>query len=494
MTVPKLTGELLSRWPEWSAGDDRRAQADLKLSFYGDRYLPKLHEYIKNILGPKDPAITKFVQRMATRNPNLLRAVCDAVSVPYRRGARRTLYGASPEAQRAFSKLVSESGMNRLQSSIATKSWLQGPVLCVPYFSSRGKIAIQAINADRFDIRHDRDDIDEALWWSDGHWIHLDAVAFNYYNLKGEFVKSVPHSAGVCPARAFTSTDNRDDYWCVNDRGGLLDSTLMIGFKAASGLFHRWVNGTKLVAVFTDPKNAADGQDPSHPVAPLILPRDAKLQVEDRVVNASDYLNEISAIVSMAISSEGLPPGSVTMVANQGEYGTIALATETGRLGILRDLMVPHLRDHELAWWPMVVEMVRNSNHPLAGSLPPPDEVAEQLRVAFPDLSSPTERKTRLEVLKMALPLGIASVDEFILEERPELSPDDAEEFHNTNRDKYIRIVEPLVNRNTPAEAPNGEGYQTIAQRQGREGGQASGESRRNAADRAAVDNGENLD
>lgn len=494
MTVPKLTGELLSRWPEWSAGDDRRAMAELKLSFYGDRYLPKLQDYIKNILGPKDPNITKFVQRMATRSPNLLRAVCDAVSVSYRRGARRTLYGASPEAQRAFSRLVAESGMNRLQSSIATKSWLQGPVLCVPYFDSRGKVAIQAVNADRFDIRRERDYVEEALWYWEGNWIHLDADQFNYYNSKGEYVKSVPHGAGVCPARAFTSTDNRDDFWCVNDHGGLLDATLMVGFKAAAGSFHRWVGGTKLVAVFTNPGATAEGQDPSHPVAPLVLPRDAKLQVEDRVVNSADYLNEISAIVSMAISSEGLPPGSVTMVANQGEYGTIAIATETGRLGILRDLAVPHLRDHELAFWPIAVEMVRNSPHPLAGALPPPDEVAQQLRVAFPDLSSPTERKTRLEVLKMALPLGIASVDEFILEERPELSPEDAEELTRTKLDQYINLIKPLVERNTPAEAPNGEGYQSIAQRQGREGGQASGVSRSSAADRAAAENGETRD
>ena len=43
----------------------------------------------------------------------------------------------------------------------------------------------------------------------------------------------------------------------------------------------------------------------------------------------------------------------------------------------------------------------------------------------------------------------------------------------------YLDTIEPLVNRNLPKSAPEANGAQTIAQEQGREGGIASGESRR---------------
>jgi len=43
--------------------------------------------------------------------------------------------------------------------------------------------------------------------------------------------------------------------------------------------------------------------------------------VLDLAVVPSQYLSEISAILTMAISAEGLPTGSVTLVASNNDCG-----------------------------------------------------------------------------------------------------------------------------------------------------------------------------
>jgi TusA-related sulfurtransferase len=181
----------------------------------------------------------------------------------------------------------------------------------------------------------------------------------------------------------------------------------------------------------------------------------------------------------MAISAEGIPPGSVQMTTNQNEWGSLAIAVEGSRLSVLRDRMVPHLRAHELALWPMVCDLIRGSSHRLAQKLPSGDEVRDSLRVSFPDLASPKDTLERIEAMKAGLPFGLTSPADWLLASRPELTRAEAVEEMQANLKVYIETIEPLVNRNIPADSPKAEGHQTLSQQQGREGGISSGESRR---------------
>ena len=277
--------------------------------------------------------------------------------------------------------------------------------------------------------------------------------------------------------------DGGPDFWATTAHNGLVDATLTIGYKAALGLFTRNVRGTPQTTVFADIEKMPQGQVMGHPFLPLLLPSDPgnRLQVNaDAVVKPEDYLAEISALITMAVSAEGLPPGSVTMQANSGgmEWGGLAINAEGPRLAAHRDKQVPPLKASELALWPIVCDLIRGSTHRHARALPPGDEVRDMLRVNFPDLSSPTEQLQRIEVMKAGLAFGLSSPSDLMLAARPEVSRPEVEEERKKNLEEYLTNIEPLVNRNLPANAPEAHGAQTLAQEQGRAGGRESGRSR----------------
>lgn len=469
-----LKGELAAHWPGWADTQHRRDAATRKLRIYGEEYLGMLRDSIEERMGPG--RVTFDVKRFATRSPNLLKSVVDSVAVAYQRGCARELRGLGDSASKAFAAVVTESGIDRKQSGINARSWLQGPVLCVPHIDSRNRLALDLADADAFDVVREGDYIEQALWYEQGEWIELTADAWNYYDQAGDLVRSVTHSAGVCPAVAFTSMDNTRDYWSSSEHAGLVDTTLLVGYKAAFGLYVRQSAAVPLTTIFADIEKIAEGQVLGHPIQPVLLPADAKIQVDDRIVPAKDYLDEISAIITMAISAEGIPPGSVQMVTGQGEWGTLAVAVEGSRLAVLRDRQVPHLRAHELELWPLCCAVLRNSTHRLARELPPPDEVRDALRVTFPDLATPKDTIDRIAALEAGLPHGLTSATDFMLAARPEMDRAAVQEQIAANLVEYAVRNELLASRNTPADASKS--GETLAQKQGREGGELSAKSR----------------
>lgn len=486
---PKMKGELAGRWPQWAAGEARRQAAARKMAIYGEDYLPLLQQYIHDTVGRRD-SVVKFIQRLCTRSPNLLKSVVDGVAVAFGRGCTRELRGLGADASKAFQTIVAESGINRVQGGINARSWLQGPVLCAPRLDSKNRLALDLANSDSFDVVRERDYIEQAVWWYQGYWIELTDQAWNIWDADGAFVQSAPHGVKECPAVAYTSIDNSADWWSQSDHNGLIDATMLVGFKAATGSWVRWVSGNKLTVVAGNTTTTAEGQTVGHPSLPLVVPEGTEVNVHDRVVSAKDYLEEIAAIVSMAISAEGIPPASVAMSSGNQEWGSIALAVEPGRLGSLRDKQCHHLREHELRLWPLVCDYLRGTSHRLAGKLPKGDEVRDALRIQFPDLSSNKDALERIEVMKAGLPYGLSSPVDVFLQARPELTREEAEEEIRSNITVYLDTIEPLVTRNISKTPPEANGAQTVSQEQGRTGGQASGESRRNAAAEEAANDG----
>jgi len=108
--------------------------------------------------------------------------------------------------------------------------------------------------------------------------------------------------------------------------------------------------------------------------------------------------------------------------------------------------------------------------------------VRDILRVEFPDLSSPDEQLKRIQVMQAGLAYGLSSPVDVPLAARPELTREEVDETQRANLEAYIARIEPLVSRQTPGQAPDAPGHQTIAQQQGRQGGIASGETRAAAA------------
>jgi len=305
----------------------------------------------------------------------------------------------------------------------------------------------------------------------------LAAAGWTYFDAKGNETSSEPHAVGVAPVVPFVAFDGGEDWWATAAHDGLADTTITCSYKLALGIYVQQVAPKKQLVLTGQLENTPKGQVLGHPVQPVLLP-DGTAEALDLTTDPAQYLSEISALLTMAISAEGLPPGSVTLVAGNAEWGSLAIAAEGPRLAAHRDRQVPWLIHAERELWPIVCDMVRGSIHKHARTLPPGDEIRDMLRVSFPDLSSPDEQLKRIQVMQAGLPYGLSSPIDVPLAARPELTREEVDEMQRANLEAYIERINPLVERNIPGQAPEAKGHQTVAQQQGRQGGIASGETR----------------
>ena len=475
-SLPGALGEI---WPEWHGSDKRRALAAEKLRIYDEDHKALIESKIDACIDDRRAA--GYVKRFVARSPNLLRAVASAVAVATRQGVRRTLKGATPAASAAFAAMVAESGIAKKAAGINARSWVAGPHIIAPHFTRRGKFALDIIGPDICDVRRDGADIDAVIWKHAGSYVVLDHERWRYFDAEGAEIRDdqVWHYVGICPGVPFVSFDGGPDFWASTAHSGLVDATLTIGYKFALGLFNRATHSTPLTTIYTDLEKTPPGQVLGHPMQPLVLPTDAGTKVEvdaDRVVKPADYLEEIAAIITSATSAEGLPPGAVTLTAS--DWAGLSVVADGPVLAAHRDRQVPPLKESELALWPKAADMIRGSTHRLARVMPPGDEIADMLRVTFPDLATNKEQLERIEVLRAGLPFGLFSPDDIILAAQPEISPEEASEMRAEKLARHIADTLPLMIHNMPAEAPEAHGVQTLAQEQGRAGGEASGRTR----------------
>lgn len=477
---------LAARWPRWGAGVGRRANARKKLDLYGERHLQRVRRVIVERV---DEDSADEVLAFASRSPNLLRAVADAVAVCYRQGCRRELRNLGDAASRAFAEVVAESGIDRRASGLNAHAWLLGPTIVTPCLDPRGRVALDIITADRDDVRGAGDYLEAVIWRrDDGVWIELDGGAWRYYAPNGAELEVMPHYVGHCPAVAFRADEPTLDWWATDEHMGLADAGLDVAYKLALGLWTRQVSSNQLAVVFANIDGVPPGQTISSPSKPLVLPpknQGADLAVHDRAVDPKEYITEIQSLVALAAARYGILPSDI--VFQPGTTDTLAIGTGASisirgeRLGVLRDRQVPWLRHAEAELWPIVCDFLRGSTHRHARVLPPGDEVRDALRIIFPDLASPAERKARIEALELEVKFGLSSPVDVLLAARPELTRAEAEEEIDANRLAEIKRTELLAARNQPAEL--GQVPESIAQLHGRIGGQQSGAVRREEND-----------
>ena len=475
----KLGGELGETWGgDWEASAGRRANAARKLLIYNEAHLPLVHEAIAKRCA--DAATVAYVKRFAQRSPNLTRAVVDTVACAYQRGAGRELRGANETAARAFADIVRESGIARKAGALNARAWL-APVLVSPHLDRRGLLAFDFIGADKYTAHLDGDHVESALWQQGDKFIEITADAWHYYSAEGELFTSVPHACGDAPGVHVTAVDNSADPWIETLHDGLADATLDVAYLIAWNRYVRQVSGVSMLVLTAeaDTLKAAAGQSIGHPGLPFLVPAragEADAKVLDRMVPAAEGIAEISAAINMATSSEGLPVGLISL-GNIGSNGLV-IAADDDRLALLRDKQVPWCHAAESRLWPLVCDLIRGSGHKHAKALPPGDEVRDMLSLNFPDLASPATVLKRIEALKAGLPFGLANATDDMMAARPELTRAEADAIRRGNLQAYIEDIQPLVVRNTPAEAPIAHGAQTIAQEQGRAGGESSGRTR----------------
>ncbi len=473
-------GLLKERWAaSWSASAGRREMARKKLAIYNEDWLGMVQNKLKERF--PNPELYSFVQRFATRSPNLARAVVDAVAVCYENGVLRSLRGASDQLTRAFSEIVAESGIHRIGNAINARAWLAGPTGVSPHLDQRIRLALDVLTPDTYDLEHDGDNVDAGLWLHGNVWIELSADGWCYYSMSGELVKAVPHSAGACPLVPFVAAENLSDFWNTSLHAGLIDATLEVAVKKAHGLYVQQVSANKTTHVAGTLEDIAGLQSLGEFALPFVTGEDVKVNVIDRAVDPTPNWGDISRIISDAVAVYGISPSEVTgFNTSNSEWGSLAIKIRSERIGKLRNKQVVWLAEAERRLWPLACSLLRGSTHRHAKVLPPADEVAEMVRVSLADTADAGDVRKRTEAFEMGLSHGLTSATELMRRLRPELQPDEVAEIIDANLEEYAARNEFLASRNAPADASTS-GKPLDAQ-QGRQGGLISGEVRRSDA------------
>lgn len=479
-------GELFDIFPEWELHKDRRAAAAVKLELYRGLYRDRVKRMVRDRVGDQDAAA--LVAKAVNAAHGLAGSVTDACCVVYQRGATRELRGVGPEAERAFADLVIETGFPEWSITWNQLSWFVGPIVLAPYIQPvRGKprLGLCAMTADRTEARRTpgAPDVIEAVVWQrdDGVLVMLDGEAWSYWTEDGERLDAdAPHGLDYCPAAALRSRPwIAGDWWGALDHQGLQDATLELSFRHALALYLRQQTAVPPVVVVA-PVAAVPGEQAIGGVRPVYFnanPGEVSVKTLDRNVPVADLIAEMAGIVDAATSRYGLPSSAVTFRNDSTNWGALSLAMTPGALALQRDAQAPWLRRSERTLWPIVADVVRASPHRHARAMPPADETDGAQRIIFPDLGDPDEQIKRLDVFERALKHGLANAVDLELQRRPEMTRAEVEELIAANLDFYAARLEELARRNVTMDPERG--VQSIAELQGRLGGQTSGAVRR---------------
>lgn len=464
----------LEKWSaSWAASAGRRAIASRKLRLLNEDWLGLVHQKLQERF--PNPELCGFVTKFATRSPNLALAVTAAIGgAPYETGVLRTLRGASESVARAFADVVAETGFNRRAIAVAQRAWLAGPTGVSPALDRRNRVALDIVTPDTLDLERGGEYVDAALWLHGGTWIEVDAMAWRYYGLDGKLIREVPHSVGECPLVPFVAGETVGDFWQSAAHAGLIDGTLEAAVLKAHGTYVQQVSANKLTHIDGKLEDMAGLQNIGEFALPVVSEDGTTINVIDRAVDPAANWGCIARTVADAVAVYGINPAEVTgHIANNSEWGSLYLKVRSERMFKLRNKQVEFVAASERKLWESVAATVRNSTHRHSKVMPPPDEIAEMLRLSFASTASNEEVEARFKALEAGLSHGLTSASEVLRRLRPELSPDEVTEIIDANLEEYAARNKFLATHNAPADASTA--GKPLAEQQGRQGGLLSG-------------------
>lgn len=468
--------------------DDRQRRAALKRRIYEEDFLGDIVACIKQRL--VDPAAREQVSKFAEETLNVLKSVTQAIAVVYDYGCRRYLRGASEAQNDAFARIVRETKTSSLQSSWNVWGWLLGPTFVVPAVR-KATMELETHTPDESWCRRKGDNVEAVLWRVGKSYVEVSADGWRYYDERGE-LESHPElgaqhgvvelSLEKAPVATFrTSLPSAKDWWCSSAHRGLASGTLTACYQWAHLGWVRKAQSGKLLVVKAPKEKLIAGQTTTDAEMPLYFDGEtdeADVEAIDRTVSPEGHLQMIRFIIEQCAERYGIPGQDVSFDSDSGgDMGMIALQLRREKLAHVHAQQVPGLVEGERQLWPAVAAVARAAGHPLAGQLPPPDEVREMLAIEFPAPEVVTDPKARIELDVAELKLGLTSPTEIMQRRHPEMTREQAKAAQRENLDDYAELLEFVASRNLPRDPS--QATQTLAQVQGEAGGVRSGEVRR---------------
>lgn len=442
----------------------------------------------------KTPAVRAAIKARVSRTHNVLLQILRKVCVSYKIPPIRTLTGASDEAQKTWSRLMTEAHV-----PVAAKQWERqtfalNVILVVPRVqeSPHGlgpQLRYHAILPDRCEVWLDERDPKgtpvRAQFWEKHPGDHerdpwrlvvLDDEAWRYLDQRGNVIETHPHNAGIFPGAVFRLDEAEDDWWSSFRGEGMVDATIAAAYVAAR---RDWVRDgqdrRKEIVSSAEmnqiPQQVAGAEGPLHiPVAPGLFSYD----VIEAITTIDEFQKHISAYIRQAAEYIGVPAQLVDFDATDGA-GDDRAAMMHAALADLRADNIEYYRiaEHDLAWKTSLV--LRGAGHP-ASRLLPPDMVRDSFSIDYPELTFVETPSARIAAAKERIGIGLSSTFREYRREHPELTLEQARTEVLAFAAEEGELNQYFIQNNIPRGADAR--LKTIAQLQGAMGGEASGEAR----------------
>lgn len=255
------------------------------------------------------------------------------------------------------------------------------------------------------------------------------------------------------------------DYW---DRGRgrqIIDTTLEVGVVDAAMRAVRQANNSKLSTLQAD--NVKDNIPPGQQVSPEIpmVGRDFEFEVHDLIVPVKEFLEHMNSAMEEIAEAHGVHRGVIDKSASTDAFSDhVAVARQ-------RNKQLPFLRKADIATQVKTAIIMKAEGHRASPRLPP-RRVARSVVLDYPELTFAQRPKERLEVQQLRLSMGLTDPVQVYMAEHPGTDAEEARRQLDKSAELRNELIHLQTVRNMPADAARDS--ETLAQQQGRQGGQTS--------------------
>ena len=420
---------------------------------------------------------------------NVAGDVISAISVAYTAPPRRYLKTGGKALAQEFSDLVEESRAATKAPQWSKHALFVGPCVVAPVVREQ-LLVLELYPTHRLDIRWGEAGPDgppeSILVRIEGGFMLLDREAWRYFNERGEETKPpVEHFLGYVPAAIFKAYEV-SDFWGEHINDSLMDATIDATLAYAEMNYVRHARGGNLLAV-ESPTGGPPTADESpegqimDPEGVIELRGGETMKVLDTQVDPKNFIDQIKFIYERATQRYGIPASEVQFEAIGSELG-VAVVSEN--LHNLRDGQIPYFRESEIHLWRASWDMVAYSDHPSSTRFYTAQEHKRSFVVEFPEMNLVADPLRAEELYEKKVKRGAASPVTQLMLDKPALTETEARAEIRKNLEDTADLNDYLTKRNASADPQQSaltleQGLQSSEQRTGREGGVASGESRR---------------
>lgn len=474
----------------------RQADATRRVLMMSENWRELVWSHINDRV--KTPAVRQALRARVLRTYNVFLQIIRRVCVAYKVKPLRTLDGAIEQSQQAWSALGIESRIATIAKHWERQTFGLNVIIVVPRViedpSGLGRrLTYRTILPDRCEVyTDDRDPMGGptkiAFWEKYGsdyernplRMVTLDDEAWRYYDHRGVPIETVPHGAGIFPGAVWRLDEPVDDWWSSFRGEGIVDASIEVAYIAAR---RDWVRGgqDRKKEIFAAenlhqvPQQVAGAEGPLHiPLAQAAF----RYEILDGVTSIDEFEKHIKSYLHQAAEYLGVPSVLVDFEPQSGnQTNEGGMAQQHAALADVRADHIDYYRQAEtdLAWKTALV--LRGQRHPMARLLPP-DMVRESFRIDYPELTFVETPIARAQVSKERISLGLSSTFREYQREHPELTLDEARTAVLAMAAEEGELNQYYIEHNIPREA--GSRQRTLAQLQGAQGGEASGEARSN--------------